>query len=81
MNIEQAIRNYIIQERFIGQPPADFDDDYDLLDAGVLDSLAMLNLMAYLNEQYQIEFDDKDLTPEHFSSVRTLCDLVRGKLA
>lgn len=80
MNIEQIIRNHIIQERFLGRAPADFDDDYDLLDAGVLDSLAMLNLVTYLNEQYRVEFDETDLTPEHFSSVSALSGLVRSKL-
>jgi len=80
MNIEQTIRNYIINERFRGKVPGGFDDDYNLIDEGVLDSLAIINLVSYLEQQYQIEFGDNDIVPEHFSSVNTLFEFVREKL-
>lgn len=81
MNIEQSLRSYMIEERFFGQPPEDFDDDYDLIDSGVIDSLAITILISYLGEQYQIEFSATDIVPEHFSSVNALSAFVRGKLA
>ena len=55
--------------------------DYDLIDEGVLDSLAMMNLTTYLEQQYQIEFGDHDIVPEHFCSVNALSGFVRNKLS
>lgn len=81
MNIEQTLHDYIVQERFIGRAPEDFDNDFDLIDSGVVDSLAMLNLITYLEEHYQIEFGGNDIVPEHFASVNALSEFVRGKLA
>ncbi len=79
MNLQQELREYILNQYFKGQAPDGFDDDYNLIDDGIMDSLAIINTVTHLEKQYQIEFGDNDIVPEHFSSVNALAEFVQQK--
>ncbi|MEV4201040.1 acyl carrier protein [Micromonospora globbae] len=46
-----------------------------------LDSLAVVELLAALQERFDIEFDDEDVTAESFETLGSLTALVESKLA
>jgi len=79
MKIQEALHNYIINERFAGHAPEKFDDHYDLIDSGTIDSLFVMDLITYLERQYQVEFGMNDMVPRHFRSVHALAEFVRSK--
>lgn len=79
MKIQQSLHNYIISERFAGRAPEKFDDDYDLIDSGTIDSLFVIGLITYLEQQYQVEFGMNDMVPRHFRSVNALAEFVQHK--
>ncbi|OUD12282.1 acyl carrier protein [Thioflexithrix psekupsensis] len=79
MEIQDALRDYIIREKFAGQPPAEFDDDFDLIASGTLDSLFMMNLVTYLEQQHQVRFGMNDMVPKHFKSVNALSAFARNQ--
>ncbi|HXC37349.1 MAG TPA: acyl carrier protein [Burkholderiales bacterium] len=54
-------------------------DDSDLYDAG-LTSLTTVNLMLALEDQFDVEFDDKLLKRKTFSSIRALSEAIQGLL-
>jgi len=80
MKIEDALRTYIINDRFDGQAPTTFDNNFDLIDSGTIDSLFIMDLITYLNQQYQIEFGANDIVPRHFRSVNALSEFVRSQV-
>jgi acyl carrier protein len=61
--------------------PEGFDDDYNLVDGGLLDSLAIMNLITWLEKHFSIEFDDGDIVLEHFCSINALLDFMQRKHA
>ena len=79
MQIQDALRDYIITERFNGQAHEAFDDEFDLIDSGTIDSLFMLNLVTYLEQEYHVEFGMNDMVPKHFKSVAALSEFVKSK--
>jgi acyl carrier protein len=79
MKIQETLHNYIITERFAGRAPEKFDDDYDLIDSGTIDSLFVMNLITYVEQQYKIEFGMNDMVPRHFKSVNALAAFVNNK--
>jgi len=79
MNLQQTLREHIINQYLKGDVPNEFDDNYNLIDAGILDSLAIINVVTYLENQHQIEFGDDDIVPEHFMSVQALTTFVQQK--
>jgi len=60
-------------------------DDSQTLDAdtpllgGVMDSLGLLQLVAFLEEQYEVEIDDADMVAEHFRTPGEIARFVQSK--
>lgn len=79
MEFRQQIFDYIVREYFKGHPPDDFADDYDLIDHGILDSLAVIDLTLWLEETMNIEVADNDLGSDSACSIDTLISLVQSK--
>lgn len=63
------IKNEIMRNR-----NARLAEDEDLLASGILDSLAILQLVAYIDEQFGIEVPDQDVVYENFNSIKSLID-------
>ncbi|MGZ5056764.1 MAG: acyl carrier protein [Methylobacter sp.] len=81
MNLPQQLREHLINHVIKDNAPDDFNDDYNLIDEGILDSLAIMNLIAWLEKQCSIEFDEGDIVLENFNSVNALLDFVQRKRA
>lgn len=61
------IKNEIMRNR-----NARLTEDEDLLSSGILDSLAILQLVAFIDEQFGIEVPDQDVVYENFNSIQSL---------
>ncbi|MFQ5705422.1 MAG: acyl carrier protein [Gemmatimonadales bacterium] len=46
-----------------------FDAEIDLLESGILDSVAMMELIVWLEDSFGIAIDTDDLVPENFASL------------
>ena len=49
-----------------------------LMDAGVLDSLRLMDLVPELEKTFGITVEAEDLTPENFDSIRAISTFVAG---
>lgn len=74
----EQIRSFILQ-KFPAARKRAFDDDVALLTSGIVDSLGMLDLVAFLEESFSISLSDDELSPENFASVRHLASFVQRK--
>ncbi len=52
-----------------------------LLENGIVDSLGVLDLVTFLESEFQIVVADEELVPENFQSVRCLTAFVESKTA
>ncbi|HEY5894395.1 MAG TPA: acyl carrier protein [Chthoniobacterales bacterium] len=68
----------LIQERLLETPP-DFDVDTNLYDSG-LDSMAIMQLLLLLEENFGVVLIDADLTRKNFSDIRHLARLVQARM-
>jgi len=77
--LQQSIRTKIIQ---LGQARglgiANLDNDVLLLEAGVLDSASVLELVVWLEATLGVEIDLGALTIENFGSVNRMADFVKA---
>jgi acyl carrier protein len=51
----------------------------DALERGLLDSLAIEQLVAFLEERFGVRFPDEEVVAESFSSLEAVEELVRRK--
>ena len=80
MNLEEEISQHIVNEYLKGKEPDGFNNDYNLIDSGILDSLTIINLVSYLEKTYTIQFSETEIVPEHLRSVMILADFIRKKM-
>ena len=50
-----------------------------LLESGILDSLGVLDLVAFLEQEFHLVVADEELLPENFQTVETLIAFVQNK--
>ena len=79
MDIREGIRNFITDNFMIGMNPGDLSDSDSLLDKGIIDSTGVLELIGFLEENYDIQIEDEELVPENLDSVVNLVDFVNRK--
>jgi acyl carrier protein len=73
--ISKIIRDYII-DNLIFEEPLELSNSYSLLDAGLLDSTAAMEMVEFLQSTFGIAIGDHDITPDNFDSIESISRLV-----
>ncbi len=58
---------------------SDVDEDYPLLEKQVVDSLGMITLISLLEEEFDVEIDDRDVVPSNFRTIKDISALIDSK--
>ncbi len=58
------------------KPGVNFEGETDLVESGILDSMTIIQLVARLTDEFDIEITPLDLVPENFNSVEAIKALV-----
>lgn len=75
----QDVRSFIKENYLFGQE-RQFEDSDSFLEHGIIDSTAVLELVAFLEENYGITVEDEELTPDNLDSVGSVAAYLRRKL-
>ena len=79
-DVIEQLRHFIVEELEFSGSPDRLVDDYPLIDNRVVDSVALVQMVSFLEERYDIEIDDEELTPENFGTLRSIADFVAQKV-
>ncbi len=60
---------YIKQQLLGGQVDIDLSPEEDLLGSGLIDSLGMIQLLAFIEEKFEVKVPPQDMTIENFMTV------------
>ena len=76
MDDMQKIKQFIVDEFMPDVSPDELDADFDLLTGGVVDSLGLLKVVAWLESEYDIGVDESELGPESFRTVNAIREYI-----
>jgi len=79
MNIISDVKNFLYEESF-EELFKSLNDTESLLEKGIIDSVKMLELIAFLEKKYDIKVDDEDLYPENFDTLVAIEDYIKSKM-
>jgi acyl carrier protein len=79
--IKNTVRSYILDEFLPGENPDALTDATPLVSGGILDSIATLKLVSFLEEQFRIELAPHETDADHLDTIDTIASLVRSKLS
>lgn len=74
--VAQILRSFML-ETFPADPG--LNDNASFLDTGLIDSTGVLELVDFLEEQFDIEVEDDELVPENLDSINNLCRFLTSK--
>jgi len=77
-DVAQSLREFI-KENFLFGDEATFSDDDSFLEQGIIDSTGVLELVAFLEEQYEITIADEELVPDNLDSISNLLRFIASK--
>ena len=69
--MKKQIRDFIFNELIFVPDPTQFSDDDDLLEAG-LDSMGIMRLIMFIEEQFGVTLPDAEIDPDNVRSFNTL---------
>jgi acyl carrier protein len=78
--IRRELKEFIIEVFLMGNEsecPADSDS---FMQEGIIDSTGVLELVAFVEDQYDISIDDDEMTPDNLDSIDKLAVFISGKL-
>jgi acyl carrier protein len=80
-DIKNQLKQQILTEFLPGESPANLKDDTPLRTSGVLDSMATLQLVTFVEERFGIEVQAHEAGVENFETIGAIAEFVTRKLA
>jgi len=78
---EQEVRRVLATNFPLGEDARSIDGSSSLLEAGILDSTGVLELVDCLEERFMIEISDDELVPENLNSIDNIVRFLGEKQA
>jgi acyl carrier protein len=80
MDYSNILRDFIKREILHGRQ-VPLEEDQDLLNAGIIDSLGILRMVAFMEEQFGVKVPDEDVVFENFQNIRVMARYVAQQKA
>ena len=80
MEIEKKIRTFLESEFMTDKPEHHLLDDESLIEKGIIDSLGIMKLVSFLEEEFQIKVRDEEFVPENFETISKLHNYLKTKI-
>jgi acyl carrier protein len=81
MNNQDIISKFILDNFLKVDTGKTLLDDTSFLDEGIIDSVGVLELVAFLEETFGFRVEDEELIPENLDSLVKITAYVEAKLA
>jgi acyl carrier protein len=78
-DIKTVITDFVLKEFRPGEDPSELTDTTPLITGGVLDSIATLKLVMFIEERYGISLQAHEVDPEHLDTIAQIAELIRSK--
>ena len=79
IDLVRQLTEYIMEELVTTPPEGGLATDTSLIDAGILDSLALFKLIAMLEDRFGITVDPDDIVFENFATIDAIASLVQSR--
>ena len=77
-NMRERIKGYII-DNFLFGDEENLEDQTSFLDAGIVDSTGILELVDFLDNEFRIKISDDEILPENLDSINNIINFLDKK--
>lgn len=80
MKTLEVLEKFMIAEVAVDFDKKSLEPDEDLLWSGIIDSMAILKLILFMEETFGIHVADEDIVPENFQNLNDIVEFVEQKM-
>ena len=80
-DIKERVKNFILKEYLPGEDPAALTDTTPLMTTGILDSIAVLKVVNFLESEFGITIEPHEAVVENLNTLLDMAQLVSSKKA
>lgn len=78
-SIRDTVKQFILDEFLPGEDPDELLDSTELMSGGILDSVATLKLVAFLEEEFQVLIEPHEFDEENLGSIEDIERFIQSK--
>jgi acyl carrier protein len=78
VELKEKVRQFIISNFYVSDP-AGLADDASLLDAGIVDSTGVLEIITFIETEFSVTVEDQEMLPENLDAVNNIVGFVQKK--
>ncbi|CAM5329979.1 acyl carrier protein [Aquamicrobium terrae] len=78
-NIKDKIRGFVVENFLFGDTSHPLADDASLIDNDIIDSTAVLELVAFIEDGFGIVMADADIVPANLDSLSRIAAFVNAR--
>jgi len=78
--IKAAVKDYILDEFLPGEDPDDLTPDTPLITGGILDSIATVKLVGFLEDRFGVRFQAHEMSADYLDTLDEIAAAVESKL-
>lgn len=79
-DITSAIERFIVDEIIMGGRQTRIASEDSLISSGVIDSLALLRLIGFIEERFDVTIEDQEVLPDNFETLSAIESYVSQKI-
>ena len=79
--VTSRVRGYITENFLYMRPNFTIGDDDSLLGNGIIDSMGVIEVITFIQQEFEITIDDEDITEENLGTLAAIARYVVGKKA
>jgi acyl carrier protein len=80
LEVKAPVRRYVQENFFLAAAPNRLDDSTPLITGGIVDSIGMIGLVAFLEEKFKVELQPSEINAQGLDTLDRIEMLVRQKL-
>ena len=80
MNIYENLKLFLLTEIAVDSGIKSLAPDEDLLEQGIIDSMGIMKIIAFMEDTFGINIDDEDVVPENFQTLACMLEFVEQKM-
>ncbi len=77
--LRDTIRTFILEEFLPGEDASELTDDVELFSSGILDSIATLKLVSFIEKRFEIVIEAHEADTDNMNTIETISRLVTSK--
>jgi acyl carrier protein len=78
-DVGNTVKQFILDQFLPGESAGELTETTPLITGGILDSLATMKLITFLEDRYGITMEAHEADPEHLDTIALIEQLVRSK--